>query len=254
MEHQGEALRTSIAQAFSEWYGLVGADVVFGEPWVLSPAIEQNGARNNRNGDIGGGLSECRSLDDIRAMLEAFDGCPLKRTAKNLCFCDGNPNARIMLIGEAPGAEEDRLGKPFVGPSGRLLDRMLLSIGLDRTQVWITNLIFWRPPGNRTPTNDEIEACRPFLTRSMELLRPKLVLFVGGAAAKALLGKNEGVMRLRGRRSRYAFGTSDEAECLVTFHPAFALRQPMQKKLIWRDLLTFRSMIEDAGLQPEVVK
>src|SRR3954452_19157168 len=129
----------------------------------------------------------CSTIEDLEAVLETFDGCPLKRTATRLCFADGNPEARLMLIGEAPGAEEDRLGRPFVGPSGQLLDRMLAAIGLDRRAVWITNIIFWRPPGNRTPTTTEVAICQPFLERQIELLRPRRILFLGGSAAHALL-------------------------------------------------------------------
>ena len=141
----------------------------------------------------------CHSLAELAAALERFDGCPLQQTATRLCFADGNPQAKLMLIGEAPGAEEDRQGKPFVGPSGQLLDRMLAAIGLDRRSVWITNIIFWRPPGNRAPTTAEIAVCQPFLERQIELLRPRHILFLGGSAARGLLEVTEGVTKLRGR-------------------------------------------------------
>lgn len=141
----------------------------------------------------------CRTIDDLRAALERFDGCALAETATQLCFADGTPGAPLFLVGEAPGAEEDRIGRPFVGQSGQLLDRMLAWIGRDRSNTWITNAIFWRPPGNRTPTPAEIAVCQPFLERQIELLRPRLLLFLGGIAARALLGVNEGVSRLRGR-------------------------------------------------------
>jgi DNA polymerase len=145
----------------------------------------------------------CSSLAELEAALAGFDGCGLKETALNLCFADGNPEARLMLIGEAPGAEEDRQGKPFVGASGKLLDRMLATIGHDRGSVYITNVIYWRPPGNRAPTQAEIAACQPFLERQIALLRPALIVFVGGIAARALLGVKEGVTKLRGRPFRY---------------------------------------------------
>ena len=186
----------------------------------------------------------CRSLAELEAALAAFDGCALKETAKQLCFADGNPEARLMLIGEAPGAEEDRQGKPFVGPSGQLLDRMLAEIGIDRTRAWITNVIYWRPPGNRPPTAGEIAVCLPFLERQIELLEPAFILFVGGIAAKALLGRSEGVSKLRGRPFTYATAGGRQIPCLVTFHPAYLLRQPLNKRFVWRDLLELRAQID----------
>jgi uracil-DNA glycosylase len=187
----------------------------------------------------------CGSVAELERALAAFDGCALKETALNLCFADGNPAAEVMLIGEAPGAEEDRKGKPFVGPSGQLLDRMLATIGLDRTSVYITNVIYWRPPGNRSPTPAEIAACQPFLERTIELVRPKLLVFVGGIAARGLLGVKEGVTKLRGRRLLYPLADGTTIPALVMFHPAYLLRQPAQKRLAWRDLLTIRKILED---------
>ena len=182
---------------------------------------------------------------ELEAALQRFDGCALKETATRLCFADGNPRAELMLIGEAPGAEEDRQGKPFVGPSGQLLDRMLAAIGLDRGSVWITNIIFWRPPGNRTPTTGEVAVCQPFLERQIELIRPRHILFLGGSAAHALLDVTDGVTKLRGRS--FAYQPADGAPPIpaaVTFHPAYLLRQPLQKRLVWRDLLTLRQQME----------
>ena len=190
----------------------------------------------------------CRNLEELEAALAGFDGCALKETAKQLCFADGNPNARVMLIGEAPGAEEDRQGKPFVGPSGQLLDRMLGQIGLDRTSTWITNVIYWRPPGNRPPTTGEIAVCLPFLERQIELLDPAVILFVGGIAAKALLNRSEGVTKLRGRPFTYATADGREIPCLVTFHPAYLLRQPLNKRFVWRDLLQLRERLDQLGI------
>jgi uracil-DNA glycosylase len=186
----------------------------------------------------------CSSLAELEAALGAFEGCGLKETAISLCFADGAADAPVMLIGEAPGAEEDRRGKPFVGPSGRLLDRMLAAIGLDRSGVWITNLIFWRPPGNRAPTSAEIATCLPFLERQIELLRPKVIVFLGGAAARALLGVQEGVTRLRGRKLTYPLADGDSIPVLITFHPAYLLRQPAQKRLAWRDLLELQRLLD----------
>jgi DNA polymerase len=186
----------------------------------------------------------CTSLGELEAELARFDGCPLRETAIKLCFADGSPDAPIMLIGEAPGAEEDRQGRPFVGQSGQLLDRMLATIGLDRTTVYITNVIYWRPPGNRAPTAAEIAACQPFLERQIELLRPRLIIFAGGIAARALLGLKEGVTRLRGRRFNYPLADGTRIPCLVMFHPAYLLRQPAQKRFAWRDLLAIRRLWE----------
>ncbi len=151
-----------------------------------------------------------------------------------------------MLIGEAPGAEEDRQGKPFVGPSGQLLDRMLAAIGLDRSSVWITNIVFWRPPGNRAPTAGEIAVCQPFLERQIELLRPRHILFLGGSAARGLLDVTEGVTKLRGRP--YSSTGRPEGQPIpaaITFHPAYLLRQPLQKRLVWRDLLALRRQLAE---------
>jgi DNA polymerase len=199
----------------------------------------------------------CRTLDELRRALETFEGCALRQTATRLCFADGNPEARIMLIGEAPGSEEDRQGRPFVGPSGQLLDRMLATIGLDRRQVWITNVIFWRPPGNRAPTAGEIAVCQPFLERQIELLAPAVLVFVGGIAARALLGLSDGVTRLRGRRLVYRAEPRDdrpaiEIPAMVIFHPAYLLRQPLNKRFAWRDLLTLRSRLDELGVAPGV--
>ena len=190
----------------------------------------------------------CASLAEIEAALRTFDGCALSQTATRLCFADGNPQASLMLIGEAPGAEEDRQGLPFVGPSGQLLDRMLAAIGLDRGQVWITNIVFWRPPGNRPPTAGEIAVCQPFLERQIELVRPRRLLFVGGAAARALLGQDEGVTKLRGRPFLSRGDGLGRFPADAVFPPAYLLRQPLQKKLAWRDLMALRRQLD--GVAP----
>lgn len=185
------------------------------------------------------------TLDAVRAALSAFSGCPLRRTATNLVFGDGSAQAVVVLIGEAPGAEEDRQGVPFVGPSGRLLDRMLASIGLDRTQVFISNTVFWRPPGNRAPTSQEVAACLPFVERIIELIAPRLVVALGGPAASALFGQNESVGRLRGRWFRYqTTRLAQPIPATALFHPAYLLRSPAQKRLAWRDLLAIKKKIE----------
>lgn len=184
------------------------------------------------------------SLDEVVARLRTFDGCPLSRTATNLCVADGDPQSRFMLVGEAPGAEEDRQGKPFVGASGRLLDRMLAAAGQPRERTYITNTIFWRPPGNRDPSQQEIALCLPFLTRQIELLRPQVILFVGGIAARALLELKEGVTRLRGRRFSYGLADGTAVRATVMFHPAYLLRRPQLKGLAWHDLLLASSWLD----------
>ena len=189
------------------------------------------------------------SIEEIRQALETFEGCPLKATATNLCLFDGNPEARIMIVGEAPGAQEDRQGKPFVGPAGQLLDRMLAAIGLDRGQVYITNLLYWRPPGNRNPTPGEIASCLPFLERQIEILQPRLLLLVGGMSAKTLLNRSEGILKLRGRWADYHHPRLPHPiPALPTLHPAYLLRQPAQKREAWRDLLAFAEAMEREGL------
>ena len=189
-----------------------------------------------------------KTLDELKAALATFDGCGLKKTAMNLVFGDGNPNARIVLIGEGPGADEDRQGVPFVGPSGQLLDRMLASIGLDRSHVFISNTVFWRPPGNRTPTTAETAVCLPFVERMIEIIDPDIMIALGGAAAKTLLGRSESVGRLRGRWFPYATaGLPRPVETTAIFHPAYLLRSPAQKREAWIDLLAIRRKIAETS-------
>ncbi len=184
-------------------------------------------------------------LAALRAALEAFEGCALKQTATNLVFSDGNPDADVMVVGEAPGAEEDRQGLPFVGPAGRLLDRMLAAIGLDRTTVYITNILNWRPPGNRQPNAAEIAACLPFAECHVALVHPKVLVLAGGTAAKTILGTNEGITRLRGRWFDHTIpGMAAPVPTMVIFHPAYLLRQPAAKREAWRDLLAIQVRLE----------
>ena len=186
------------------------------------------------------------SLEALREVMLRFDGCNLKKTATQLVFADGNPAARIMLIGEAPGREEDLDGRPFVGRSGKLLDRMLAAIGLDRSSVYIVNVVPWRPPGNRTPSAQETEICRPFLTRQIELVDPDVLVSLGGPAAKALTGSADGILKLRGKWQAYRVGER-EVPCLATLHPAYLLRQPLQKRLAWRDFLSLKRKLDELG-------
>lgn len=182
------------------------------------------------------------SLDELREILANFEGCPLKLTAKSLVFADGNPAARIMLVGEAPGREEDLQGLPFVGRSGQLLDRMLAAIGLSRSSVYIANVVPWRPPGNRTPTPQETAICRPFIERQIALVDPDILVCLGGASAKELLQTTEGILRLRGQWRTYDTGAR-AIRAMATLHPAYLLRQPLQKRLVWRDLLAIQAAI-----------
>ena len=184
------------------------------------------------------------TLDALRATLETFEGCNLRFTATNLVFSDGNPQARVMFVGEAPGIEEDLQGLPFVGRSGQLLDRMIAAIGLDRSSAYIANVVPWRPPGNRTPTPQETEICRPFIERQIALVDPDLLVILGGAAAKQLLKTSEGILKLRGRWRSYDTGIR-EIRVIATLHPAYLLRQPLQKKLAWRDLLSLKVALGD---------
>lgn len=183
------------------------------------------------------------SLDELRAMLETFDGCGLKLRATNLVFADGSPQADIMFVGEAPGREEDLQGKPFVGRSGQLLDRMLKAIGLDRTRVYIANTVPWRPPGNRTPSSAEVAVCLPFLYRQIELVAPKVLVALGGASASTLFETDVGITRLRGQWRDLIVG-SHAMRAVATLHPAYLLRQPAAKKLVWQDLLAIKAELD----------
>jgi uracil-DNA glycosylase len=189
-----------------------------------------------------------QTFEELRAAVAAFDGCALKKTATNLVFSDGNPEARLMLIGEAPGADEDRLGRPFVGVSGQLLDRQLAAIGYDRTTALITNVLFWRPPGNRTPTPAEIAACLPFVERMIEIVDPAVLVLVGGIAAKTMLARSEGIMKLRGRWLEFSTARMGRpVPTIATFHPAYLLRSPGQKRLAWQDFLAIRHRLTADG-------
>jgi uracil-DNA glycosylase len=186
------------------------------------------------------------TVAELAAQVAAFDGCSLKLTATNTVFADGNPAAPVMIIGEAPGAEEDRTGRPFVGRAGQLLDRMLAAIGLDRTGVLITNVIYWRPPGNRTPTPVETASCLPFVLRHVALVRPKVLVLAGGTAAAALLPEGGGITRLRGRWFDLTIpGLDRPVPTLPMFHPSFLLRMPERKREAWRDLLALRARLDE---------
>ena len=175
------------------------------------------------------------SLEALKSLLENFDGCSLKSTATRLVFADGNPKARIMFVGEAPGREEDIEGLPFVGRSGKLLDRMIAAIGLDRSTAYIANVIPWRPPGNRTPTPLETQICLPFIQRQIELVDPDILVTLGNPSSQTLLGTRDGIMKTRGRWFDYNTGTR-AIRAMATFHPAYLLRSPSYKRMAWQDL------------------
>jgi uracil-DNA glycosylase family 4 len=253
--------------ALIAWYEAMGADEAIGDSPVdrfatgaipaktqaksptsraesrATPAKSRAGAESQA---IPASLEAATNLAELEALLAQFEGCALKRMAKSLCFARGSESARIMMIGEAPGRDEDIQGKPFVGRAGRLLDRMLEAIGLGEDHVYITNTIYWRPPGNRTPTPQEVEACAPFLARQIELLSPDVMVLLGGAAAKSILGVTEGIMRLRGKWKLYQSAGRD-IPTLATLHPAYLLRNPEAKRYAWRDLLMLKARLEETA-------
>ncbi len=187
------------------------------------------------------------TLAELKSALEGFDGCALKKTCTHTVFADGNPLSRIMFIGEAPGREEDRLGLPFVGRAGKLLDKMLAAINLDRSTAYITNVLNWRPPDNRDPSPEEAAMCLPFLRRHIELVNPGIIILLGAVAARHVMGFSEGIMKLRGRWLEYRVGDV-MVPVLATLHPAYLLRQPAHKKLAWRDLQAAEQKILSLGL------
>jgi len=212
-------------------------------PRAVAPRVAIAGADDTR-----ALAARCTSLAELEAAIRGFDGCALKATATTTVFADGNPAASLMLVGEGPGAEEDRLGLPFVGASGKLLDRMLAAIGLDRTTAYITNVVYWRPPGNRTPTPAELALCLPFVQRHIALARPKVLVFSGGTAAKTLLERGEGITKLRGRWLDYRPGPVDfTIPVMPTFHPSYLLRTPGSKREAWRDFLAVKHKLRELG-------
>ncbi len=212
------------------------------------PAARVTSQRRDTGATAQQRAASASTLEELIQAINNFDDCTLKKTATTTCVADGNPRSRIMLVGEAPGANEDRQGKPFVGPAGVLLDRMLAAIGLDRTCVYITNTIFWRPPGNRTPTPAELSQCVPFVKRQIELVEPALLIFAGATASRQLLGATEGITRIRGRWFRFEQPGKDAIPTLPTFHPAYLLRYPERKRESWRDLLAIRKRMDELGL------
>jgi uracil-DNA glycosylase family 4 len=251
------------------WYGDVGVDETISDApldrfTVVEPAASPPAAattsmarshKKSQNTDLLQGAeaavhdavglaAAANSVEELYAALQSFDGCPLKKTATNLVFTDGNPASKILFIGEGPGADEDRQGLPFAGPSGRLLDRMLASIDLDRQSVLLSNTVFWRPPGNRTPTTAEIAICMPFVERLIDVVDPDIVIALGGAAAKTLLAQSQGIGRLRGKWFSYSSPRLPRPiDASAMFHPAYLLRSPGQKREAWRDMLMLKKIL-----------
>jgi DNA polymerase len=245
------------------WYIAAGIDEVMGEQAVDRYAQSAKPAPARQNAQAAAAplpaaapeapssahlALEATDLAQLKAAMESYQGCGLKRTCQRTVFADGDPSARLMIVGEAPGADEDRLGLPFVGASGKLLDRMLAAIGLDRTSVYITNVVPWRPPGNRKPEPAEIELCLPFISRHIELVDPDILLLLGGAAVSALLARTDSMTRLRGSFIDYASPRlAAPIPAMPTFHPAYLLRTPLQKREVWRDLLMIRQRLDSVS-------
>ncbi|MDD3029029.1 MAG: uracil-DNA glycosylase [Alphaproteobacteria bacterium] len=192
-------------------------------------------------------LVQARSLEELKRQVVNFEGCPLRTTAINTVFADGDPTSPVMFVGEAPGEEEDRQGKPFVGASGQLFNHMLEAVGLTRDKIYISNILFWRPPGNRTPTDAEIASCLPLVERHIALINPKILILLGGVAAKTLLRTKTGIMRLRGKWTTYAPSSEEDGQilCLPTYHPAYLLRQGNAKRQAWNDFLLLKNQLEE---------
>ena len=217
----------------------------------MSAGITTGITKGITTGTTAGDLTSIQTLDDLKAALLAFEGCALKKTASNLVFADGNPGADIMLIGEAPGRDEDRMGLPFVGAAGQLLDRMLKSVGMDRQNVYITNILPWRPPGNRTPSAEETQLLWPFLRRHIQLKAPKIIFALGGSSAKLLLNSQTGILKLRGQMTDIDFSDAADGSRIIpvlpSLHPAYLLRAPNMKKQAFSDLLQLQRYKVNAG-------
>jgi DNA polymerase len=219
-----------------------------------APSVLPAAASGDAIGDAQAIAAAAKSLDALRAAMEAFEGSALKRAATHTVFADGIPTGRVMFIGEAPGRDEDRIGKPFVGRAGQLLDKMLASIDLDRNRnCYITNVINWRPPDNRDPSPEEAAICLPFLRRHIELANPAIIVLLGAVAARHVMGVTEGIMKTRGRWMEYRVGNT-MVPVMPTLHPAYLLRQPAHKKLAWRDLQALSSRMESLGLPEPAVR
>lgn len=207
---------------------------------TLNTASFDNIAKNAREL-----CAKANSLEELKNLVQQFDGCNLKKTAASTVFGDGSAQARLVLIGEAPGADEDRIGSPFVGKCGKLLDKMLAAIHINRADCYITNVLPWRPPGNRTPTDEEIAICLPFLKRQIELIQPDFLLLLGGIALKSLLDMPDSISRTRGKWLEYVIDEQKTAQVLATYHPSYLLRSPAQKAKVWSDLLRLQKKMNN---------
>jgi DNA polymerase len=258
---------TSVLENLLDWYLAAGADEAIGDlandrfaeealrrrpapvssPATISPPVLEPDGPPAAVAQARAIAAAATTLDELRAAISAFDGCALRRTAINTVFADGIAQSRIMFIGEAPGADEDRIGRPFVGASGQLLDRMLATIGLDRTRnAYITNVLFWRPPGNRKPTEAEIAICRPFVERHIALIDPLFIVLVGGTASAALLPGSAGITKARGHWTTVSIdGLPQPVQAISMYHPSFLLRAPERKRESWIDLLTIRLKLKE---------
>lgn len=263
MAHSLSEMTNAEALAVLDWYRAAGVDVPVGdEPVDRFAASAAAPARRPLPAAAGPSpapvpatplvtdpaetrqiAAAAMTLEQLRAAMNAYDGCALKHRATQLVFADGNPEAEIMMVGEGPGEQEDKLGKPFVGRAGQLLDRMLAAIGLDRSKVYIANMVPWRPPGNRNPTPDELAQCAPFLHRQVELVNPKLLVTLGNVPTQALFATNQGITRVRGQWKTLEINAW-HGPVLPTLHPAFLLRTPSAKAQAWKDMLSLRHAID----------
>jgi DNA polymerase len=233
-----------------EWFKEIGVEAVYSEVKLGEAKVASVVPLEIASKDVSAGTSahelamQAKDLKALEQAVHAFDGCDLKKLAINTVFADGNPNAEVMLIGEAPGANEDKDGIPFCGQSGKLLNNIILSIGLKRSDAYITNTVFWRPPGNRRPTPEELEICRPFVEKHIALVKPKVIILVGSTAVESLLGSNVAVHDLRNSTYQYKNQFLDASiKTFVIFHPSYLLRQPGKKKLMWFDMLRIKGQI-----------
>lgn len=228
-----------IHKTLLKWYLNNGADISL-EP-IRSEKLQQknkidNQTETDNEQTIHKILKDCKSLSLLKNITSEYSNCALKKTAKNIVFSDGNPSSQVMLLGEAPGEEEDKIGKPFVGVAGKLLDKMLEAINLNRENTYLTNVVFWRPPGNRKPTEEEIGACIPFVMKHIELIKPRILILSGATAAKAIYQLNTGITQIRGVWRTLNLGENLNINSIAIFHPAFLLRQPARKREAWEDL------------------
>ncbi len=251
------------ALAALEWYRAAGVDMAVGDmpvdrfaasaatpvrrPAPAAVAVPPPAPLVTDPGETRAIAAAATTLDALRAAMDAYDGCSLKQRATQLCFADGNPEAQIMLVGEGPGEQEDRQGKPFVGRAGQLLDRMFAAIGLDRTKVFIANMVPWRPPGNRNPTPEELALCAPFLHRQVELVNPRILVTLGNVPTQALFETSQGITRMRGQWKTLTIN-GWTGPVLPTLHPAFLLRTPGAKAQAWKDMLSLRQAIVKHGI------